>query len=149
MYQYSCDNDLDIKLDPECKKYISKMINHHSTQVDFWIEKLPVDARPATTVRPGSLSTTVKPSFDTSKMNSLLQQYLTSPKPELLSTLKTLEKFEDKTESNKSPDCNTTCPRGYKPICAENDQNQLRTFITEECMDADACETGRLISTRK
>ena len=36
-----------------------------------------------------------------------------------------------------------TCAKGYNPVCAKDENENLKTFITENCMMADACNQNK------
>ena len=52
-------------------------------------------------------------------------------------------------QQTKDIECEKSCPRGYKPICAINEEKTKKTFITEQCMNADACKNGCLSYFKK
>ena len=36
-----------------------------------------------------------------------------------------------------------TCAKGYNPVCAKDENENMKTFITENCMMADACNKNK------
>lgn len=61
-----------------------------------------------------------------------------------------IETVNDTTEpltiTGKIPESTETdcpiCAKAYNPICAQDNNGTLKTFITEDCMEADVCNNG-------
>ena len=155
MYVQSCDTDGDIEVDTTCVAFYQKMVDLHLMKLGFWQNKLD-----------SAIASMTPPQIESSENNAVIDDI---EKADIdvsdMDAVADIEKTDidvgdmDVADIEKNDidvadidvaaviekveiEC-PTCAKGFNPVCAQDENENFKTFSTEDCMKADACNKNK------